>query len=292
MLIALEFGVNSLTLLLRLRRNLLSTAAVAAVLHLALLSAAPKAAHSVPKAGTPPAIAADLEHVLRLKSLRRRILLTLEGVLLLASAVMALRNLKACSSLDEPGFWLVLLVLYLRFLLGLGLLPNSTHLQLAARQNSTLLYTLRWLLAVQAVWKGQTQSAQPHSNGEFTVTATILLLVPLLWRSSLVDDDTAYPDATGESYSSPLGLLSFAWVNKLLLMGWRYKALNFDQISSLAPADAAAPNAEAFKQLGQTRPNLLWRLLCHFRGVLLLQAIWASIHASFPLAPLFFSSLS
>ena len=196
-----------------------------------------------------------------------------------------MRNLKAGSSLDEPGFWLVLLVLYLRFLLGLGLLPNSTHLQLAARQNSTLLYTLRWLLAVQAVWKGQTQSAQPHSNGEFTVTATILLLVPLLWPSSLVDDDTPYPDATGESYSSPLGLLSFAWVNKLLLMGWRYKALNFDQIPSLAPADAAAPDAEAFKQLGQTRPTLLSRLLCHFRGVLLLQAIWASIHGVLSFGP-------
>lgn len=68
-------------------------------------------------------------------------------------------------------------------------------------------------------------------------------------------------------------------------MGWRYKALNFDQTPSLAPADAAAPNAEAFKQLGQTRPSLLWRLLCHFRGVLLLQAIWASIHGVLSFGP-------
>lgn len=43
-------------------------------------------------------------------------------------------------------------------------------------------------------------------------------------------------------------------------MGWRYKALNFSQIPSLPLLEAAAPDAEAFKQSGYTRRSLLLHL--------------------------------
>ncbi|KAI9714515.1 MAG: hypothetical protein M1820_000476 [Bogoriella megaspora] len=233
-----------------------------------------------------PSIAANLETVQKRKSMRRYAISALEGISLVASANTAWTNQKSESSTIDVYFWSYLIVLYI---VGPMLQRRLTRLRLSVRQNSALLYLVRWLAVIstiytQLMYESRLESL-PRSDIHFVATTTLLLLNVLVWPRSLPSERAEYPDATRESYSSLLGALSFAWVDDFLLTGWYQNKLTLDQIPTLPLLDAAAPSAEAFQRSGKEPSNLTSRIFRHFRTLLILQAVWACVHGIFSFMP-------
>ncbi|PVI02265.1 P-loop containing nucleoside triphosphate hydrolase protein [Periconia macrospinosa] len=233
-----------------------------------------------------PEIVASLAALHTRKSIRRRILSLFEAILLGRLLQLSWHNRQAGSPSIDYYFWPLLGVI---FVIGLSARSDSTNLRLAARTNSAFLYTIRWLMAIWVVYAQRVQGhrvlAIPDSDLPFATLTTLLLFVLFIWPWSLPEEGVGYPDATRETYSSLLGMSSFAWVDNLLVTGWFSNKVRLDQIPTLSPPDLAATNVHGFRSSSKKGASLLSRILRHFRTPLIIQAVWASIHGVLSFVP-------
>lgn len=211
------------------------------------------------------AVAASLEDLLGRKSNRAVLLTVLEGLSLAASAGVVLHDLRA----DTSGslsvglyFWSYLTVLYI---LRLKLPSSLEHVRRTVWQHAVSLYAFRCFIAVMILRTQHMQYGRVHASAAtdlaLVITAIILLIIPWASPRSLANSLTKEPgatrDPTRETYSSTLGLLSFAWVDSLLLKGWHNNGLKLEDLPTLSLVDAAASNALGFQQVRSVIPCLL-----------------------------------
>ena len=202
-------------------------------------------------------------------------------------------------------FWSFVLIL---LMLHQWPIRRLESVQSAIRQRRMLLYVIRWLTALAVLLapasqdnRGILQCMEPRLV--ILIFTTLLLLIQLFIPSSTLPKSFTFLDPTRESYSSPLGKISFAWVDGLLLKRWKSTRLQFHNVPKLSALDGAALNAQEFQKTRSVimpilssiytdaahkrvpKKELLWRLLRHFRQLLLLQALFAFFHGVLSFVP-------
>ena len=253
-------------------------------------------------------VATDFENTIKHQRLWPLFLMILESLSVAASVgvVGYQRHLdpNGKSSADLI-FWSYLLVL---FMLHQGRLRLLNPIQSAVRHHTMLLYIAAWLTALVISLTQQFQAYRVvppfvglHSG--IVISTTVLVLIRLLLPSSIAPESMTFLDPTQESYSSPLGMISFAWVDSLLVKRWKSGRLEFQNISALSPVDGAALNAQMFQAARSVnlptifpcvltqhdtrvaRSGLLWHLFQPFARLLVLQALCAFFYGVLTFIP-------
>jgi len=86
-----------------------------------------------------------------------------------------------------------------------------------------------------------------------------------------------------EPMASVFSLATFAWVDPIIYQGYK-KTVELSDVWNLAPTDKAAVVLSNYRQIKKTTA-LSWHLLSHFKGPLIIQAIWAALAGAFTFAP-------
>ncbi|KAH9987847.1 P-loop containing nucleoside triphosphate hydrolase protein [Xylariaceae sp. FL0662B] len=198
------------------------------------------------------------------------LLAVMEALLLVAASRLSLAGLFAGSG--RPWFDIAISTsLYGSVLLRITPLAGFGHLGVLAWYQSIAFYLLSWILTI----------ADSHAELATTVTSSCLLSVALLSPRPF-DGVSKTIDSTGESRSL-FDILSFAWISRMLVQGWRRGTLKSQDVPALSAVDSAALNTTLYKL---KRGNSFLRgLLGYFGPDLLNQAVLACVHGIFTFIP-------
>ena len=197
--------------------------------------------------------APGLGDLLERLSRRALFLKVLEGLSLVLSTGLALYRLSAkshASHSEDLYFWLYLAFLYV---LRTPLAASLRTFRQTIQRHANFLYIVRWSTALVVLRTQHEQSdrmfASQQADFALMVTTTILLIVLLSSPRTLATVSPAYPDPTRESYSSIVGMASFAWLDSLLTGRWYSDKIKLQDVPILSSVDAAASNVQAFHQV-------------------------------------------
>jgi hypothetical protein len=115
---------------------------------------------------------------------------------------------------------------------------------------------------------------------------TLLAIIALTSRKGNRDVKLEYEDniePSHEQTASLLALVSFSWVDGLIISGYR-RTLEITDVWNLAPRDKAAYVLGHYRQAKKTCA-LAYHLLKYFKRELFIQALWATIGAILAFAP-------
>ncbi|PKY06331.1 ATP-dependent bile acid permease [Aspergillus campestris IBT 28561] len=180
---------------------------------------------------------------------------------------------------------------YILFLALVRLLLSTldVHLLLRLWNHTATLYGLQWLFTIlvfrSSVIHPASKRAMIFSAVEFSLSS-VLLLIALTTRrgnkSVLVPHEDGL-EPPRHPTASLLSLASFAWLDGLIMKGYR-QPLELDDVWNLTTSQKAALVLEDFRRK-QYKGSLVWKLLRHFYGTILLQGAWTMFSNMFTYLP-------
>ncbi|KAJ6146886.1 hypothetical protein N7497_008868 [Penicillium chrysogenum] len=181
-------------------------------------------------------------------------------------------SLPAVAGLVSWGY--ILFLVLVRFLLSTMDLFSAPRLW----THTAILYGFQWLFNVMvfrsAIIHPLSQNALILSSIQFALS-TVLLLIALTTRRGnkpvLIEREDGLEPPT-HPMASLLSLATFAWLDPLVLKGYR-QPLELEDVWNLTPSQKAANVLTDFRKR-QMKGSLAWKLLRFFMGTLLKQGAW------------------
>lgn len=155
--------------------------------------------------------------------------------------------------------------------------------------HTAVIYGLNWLCVLLLF---RSYIIHPHSQLSeglmisYFVLNSVLFVIMLSSRKGNRTIELEYegdiPPAR-EPMASVFSLATFSWVDPIVYQGYK-KTVELSDVWNLAPTDKAAVVLSNYRQIKKTTA-LSWHLLSHFRGPLIIQAVWAALAGAFTFAP-------
>ncbi|RAK98898.1 putative ABC bile acid transporter [Aspergillus ibericus CBS 121593] len=180
---------------------------------------------------------------------------------------------------------------YILFLALVRLLLSTLDLHSSPRlwNHTAFLYGLQWVFTVfifrSAVIHPLSKRAMIFSSIEFALSSLLLLIAVTTRRGNkmvLVSHDEGLEPAR-HPVASLLSLATFAWLDPLILKGYR-QPLELDDVWDLTASQKAATVLEDFRRR-HYQGSLVWKLGRYFYGTLLLQGAWTIFSNLFTYLP-------
>lgn len=165
--------------------------------------------------------------------------------------------------------------------------PRSSVLERVLWMHSIALYGFLWLLGTVVL---RSQLLLPPDGPKalhiWTFFLHTILFASLLFESNQIKytKDIENSQRTSNEYgASVFSLATFTWIDRLTLKAYK-KTIDIQDVWKLVPTDEAAYVLAQYRLLRSTS-SLAWRLLRHFRALLLLQAGWAVLSGVITFVP-------
>ncbi|KAI9843481.1 MAG: hypothetical protein M1837_006327 [Sclerophora amabilis] len=155
--------------------------------------------------------------------------------------------------------------------------------------HTTSIYGLQWLFTVMifrsAIIHPRAGSAQALTILDFLLTTALTLIAFTARKGNKAvviefEDDL---EPSKEPVASLFSIATFGWVDSIVWKGYK-RTFEIADVWNLIPMDKAAAVLQDFRQARKTS-RLIWHLLRYFRGMLLVQAIWACFSSVFIFVP-------
>ncbi|KAK7532705.1 ATP-dependent bile acid permease-like protein [Phyllosticta citricarpa] len=155
--------------------------------------------------------------------------------------------------------------------------------------HTAFIYIWQWLIGIllfrSVLIHPPSTLARHLTTADFCVN-TLLAVIALLSRKGNRAVELEYEgeiQPSKEATASVLSLATFAWVDSLVLRGWK-RTLELTDVWNLPAKDKSAAILASYRQFKKTQA-LAWHLLRYFRRGLLIQAAWAACSGAFLFAP-------
>lgn len=180
---------------------------------------------------------------------------------------------------------------YILFLVAIRLLLSAMDLFSAPRlwTHTAILYGAQWLFNVMvfrsAVIHPLSRRSLILSSVQFALS-TLLVVIALTTRRGnkpvLVEREDGL-EPPRHPMASLLSLATFAWLDSLVLKGYR-QPLELEDVWNLTPSQKAATVLADFRKR-QMKGSLAWKLLRYFAATLLMQGAWTIFANLFVFVP-------
>lgn len=180
---------------------------------------------------------------------------------------------------------------YILFLVLVRLLLSTMDLFSAPRlwTHTALLYSAQWLFNIMVFRSAVIHPLSRHalilSSVEFALS-TLLFIIALTTRRGnkpVVVEREDGLEPPRHPMASLLSLATFAWLDPLVLKGYR-QPLELEDVWNLTPSQKAASVLSEFRQRQMTG-SLAWKLLRFFFGTILKQGAWTVFANLFVFVP-------
>ncbi|KAK5789347.1 hypothetical protein VI817_008471 [Penicillium citrinum] len=180
---------------------------------------------------------------------------------------------------------------YILFLVLVRLLLSTMDLFSAPRlwTHTALLYSAQWLFNIMVFRSAVIHPISRHalilSSVEFALS-TLLFIIALTTRRGnkpVVVEREDGLEPPRHPMASLLSLATFAWLDPLVLKGYR-QPLELEDVWNLTPSQKAASVLSEFRQRQMTG-SLAWKLLRFFFGTILKQGAWTVFANLFVFVP-------
>ncbi|KAK4230393.1 ATP-dependent bile acid permease [Podospora fimiseda] len=180
--------------------------------------------------------------------------------------------------------------LYVLLLVSLRLLLGNIQWRVPRLWNHTAaIYSCQWLFSI-AIFRSilihpTSRLAQRLVIAEFALT-TLLFVMAISTRKGnktiiLEWEDGIQPGR--ENLASLFSQYTFSWVDSIVYDGWK-EPFDMKRVWNLLPKDKAASILATYRQFKKTT-SLAFHLVKFFKGLLVIQALWAIVGAVFTFAP-------
>ncbi|KAK3997512.1 ATP-dependent bile acid permease [Cladorrhinum sp. PSN332] len=180
--------------------------------------------------------------------------------------------------------------IYVLLLASLRLFLGNTQWRVPRLWNHTAaIYSCQWLFSLaifrSVLVRPTSQLAQTLVIVEFVLT-TLLFVMAISTRKGnktiiLEWEDGIQPGR--ENLASIFSQYTFSWVDSIVYDGWK-EPLDMKKVWNLLPRDKAASILATYRQVKKTT-SLAFHLIRFFKGLLVVQALWAIVGAVFTFAP-------
>lgn len=180
---------------------------------------------------------------------------------------------------------------YILFLVAVRLLLSTMDLFSAPRlwTHTAILYSAQWLFNVMvfrsAVIHPLSRQSLILSSVQFALS-TLLFVIALTTRRGnkpvLVEREDGL-EPPRHPMASLLSLATFAWLDSLVLKGYR-QPLELEDVWNLTPSQKAATVLADFRKR-QMKGSLAWKLLRYFAATILIQGAWTIFANLFVFVP-------
>ena len=180
--------------------------------------------------------------------------------------------------------------LYVLLLVSLRLFLGGTAWRVPQLWNHTAaVYSFQWLFVV-----GIFRSVLIHPGSrlaqilviiEFSLTSLLFGMAITMRKGNktiLLEWEDGVPPSR-ENLASLFSLITFSWVDSIVWRGYK-QTLEIDDVWNLLPKDKAATVLANYRQVKKT-VSLPVHLVKYFKGMLILQALWAILSGLFTFAP-------
>ncbi|KAI0833082.1 P-loop containing nucleoside triphosphate hydrolase protein [Hypoxylon sp. FL0890] len=179
---------------------------------------------------------------------------------------------------------------YVLVLATLRLFLGNTKWRVPRLWNHTaFIYGFQWLFTVvlfrSVLIRASSRLAQILIIVEFSLT-TLLFGIAVNTRKgnkTVVMEWEGNIEPSREPLASVLSLLTFAWIDPMLWQGYK-EPLDIKHVWNLLPRDKAANVLANYRQVKKTT-SLAFHLTKYFKGMLLIQCVWATLGGLLTFAP-------